>query len=115
MVDVRADDRARSFTPFQRGTVIALGLLVFAVMYALMRSRAEAHRDRLVVVNGYKRREFEWAEIIAVHLPPGAPWVTLDLADGEHRAGDGRSRAPTATGPGAPSETLRALVARVVT
>ena len=70
------------FTIFQRATVLFLGLLVAAAMYALVRSRAEAHRERLVVVNGYKRRELDWAEIVAVHLPPGAPWATLDLADG---------------------------------
>jgi hypothetical protein len=70
------------FTPFQRGTVLFFGLLVVVVMYALLRARAEAHPDRLVVVNGYKRREFAWPEIVAVHMPPGAPWATLDLADG---------------------------------
>ncbi len=70
-------------TPFQRGTVAAMGLLGFACLYALVRSRVEAHDDRLVVVNGYRRHEFAWAEIVAVRLPPGAPWVTLDLADGE--------------------------------
>ncbi len=81
------DDETRAkFTTFQRGTLLALGLLAGSVLYALIRSRAEAHADRLVVVNGYRRREFEWAEIIAVHLPPGAPWVTLDLADGETAA-----------------------------
>jgi hypothetical protein len=35
-----------------------------------------------VVVNGFRRREYEWPEIIAVHLPPGAPWAVLDLSDG---------------------------------
>jgi hypothetical protein len=70
------------FTIFQRGTVLFFGLMVLVVMHALLRSRAEAHRDRLVVVNGYKHREFDWAEIVAVHMPPGAPWATLDLADG---------------------------------
>jgi hypothetical protein len=34
------------------------------------------------VVNGYRRREFAYAEVVGVHLPPGAPWVTLDLSDG---------------------------------
>ena len=34
-----------------------------------------AEADRLIVVNGYRRRDYEWAEVIAVHLPPGAPWV----------------------------------------
>ena len=77
------DDETRArFTPFQRGTLVFLGLVAFAAWFALMRSRVVAERDRLVVVNGYRRREYEWAEVIAVHLPPGAPWVTLDLADG---------------------------------
>jgi hypothetical protein len=33
-------------------------------------------------VNGYRKREYEWPEIVGVHLPPGAPWATLDLSDG---------------------------------
>ena len=52
-------------------------------MLALTRSRAVAYADRLVVVNGYRRHEYEWPQIVAARLPPGAPWVTLDLADGE--------------------------------
>lgn len=71
-----------AITPFQRGTVIALGLVGLSCLYALIRSRVVAEPDRLVVVNGYRRHDFEWAEVIAVRLPPGAPWVTLDLADG---------------------------------
>jgi|SRR3954454_3058484 hypothetical protein len=70
------------FTTFQRITAIALGLMVFAVWFALVRSRVVAEPDRLVIVNGYRRREFAWAQVVAVHLPPGAPWVTVDLADG---------------------------------
>ena len=62
--------------------MIALGLLAFALWFALVRSRVVAEAERLVVVNGYRRREYEWAQVVAVHLPPGAPWVTLDLADG---------------------------------
>ncbi len=76
-----AETRAR-FTFFQRSTLVFLGLLAFTAGFALTRSRVVATAERLIVVNGYRRREFEWAEIIAVHLPPGAPWVTLDLADG---------------------------------
>ncbi|MBZ5741126.1 PH domain-containing protein [Nocardioides mangrovi] len=77
------DDETRArFTAFQRGTLVALGLLVFTLFYALVRSRVVAEADRLVVVNGYRRREYDWAQVVAVHLPPGAPWVTLDLADG---------------------------------
>jgi len=76
-----AETRA-AFTAFQIGTLIALGLLSVSLGYALARSRVVAEPDRLVVVNGYRRREFEYAEVIDAHLPPGAPWVTLDLADG---------------------------------
>ncbi len=69
-------------TPFQRGTVVFLGLIGFGCLYALIRSRVDAEMDRLIVVNGYRRHEYEWPQIVGVHLPPGAPWVTLDLADG---------------------------------
>jgi len=77
------DEETRAkFTPFQRGTLIFLGLLGFSVFYALVRSRVVATAERLVVINGFRRREYEWPEIIAVHLPPGAPWAVLDLSDG---------------------------------
>jgi hypothetical protein len=76
-----AETRAR-FTWLQRGTLACFGLLAFTLWFALVRSRVVAEESRLVVVNGYRRRDFEWAEVIAVHLPRGAPWVTLDLADG---------------------------------
>ena len=69
-------------TPLQRGTVVLLGLIGFACLYALIRSRVDAEMDRLIVVNGYRRHEYEWPQIVGVHLPPGAPWFTLDLADG---------------------------------
>ncbi len=97
-----ADTRAK-FTIFQRRTMLALGLLAFAIWYALVRSRVVAQDERLVVVNGYRRHEFDYAQVVAVHLPPGAPWATLDLADGTHRGGDGhpglRRRPRPAGGP----------------
>lgn len=69
-------------TPFQRGTVVAMGLLGFACLYALGRSRVQAREEGLHVVNGYRSHDYAWAEIVAVRLNPGAPWVTLDLNDG---------------------------------
>lgn len=71
-----------SFTTFQRITVVVVIACGLAVLGALVRSRAVATEEGLWVVNGYKRRFLAWPEIVAVHLPPGAPWVTLDLADG---------------------------------
>lgn len=77
------DDETRAkFTVFQRGTLVFLGLLAFSAWFALIRSRVVAADNGLVVVNGYRRHEYAWAEVVAVHMPPGAPWVTLDLSDG---------------------------------
>ncbi len=77
------DEEVRdAFSPFQRGTIVALGLLLYGIGYALGRSRVRAEPTRLVVVNGYRRHEYDWAEVLAVHLAPGAPWAVLDLADG---------------------------------
>ena len=36
-----------------------------------------------------KMTEEQFDQVIAVHLPPGAPWVTLDLADGTTAAAMG--------------------------
>ena len=68
--------------PPRAGHVVGLGGMFYAAGYALARSRVVATADRLVVVNGYHRHEYEWAEVVAVSLPPGAPWAVLDLADG---------------------------------
>ena len=70
------------FTIFQRSTLIFLGLLAGSVGYALARSRVVASEEGLMVVNGYKRHDYEWPEVLSIHLPAGAPWATVDLADG---------------------------------
>ena len=49
------DETQARFTIFQRGTLAALGLLVFGLFYALVRSRVVAEESRVVVVNGYRR------------------------------------------------------------
>ena len=76
-----ADIRAQ-FTPFQKLTMVGLFALGFTAWFALVRSRVVAEDDRLVVVNGYRKHVYEWAEIVAVNLLRGAPWATLDLSDG---------------------------------
>ena len=70
------------FTLFQRSTIVFIGLLYAVAGYALARSRVVASESGMVVVNGYRRHDYEWAEVISIHLPPGAPWATIDLADG---------------------------------
>ncbi len=73
--------RAR-FSGLQRFTVLAMGALLGSCGWALGRARLTARADSLVVVNGFRSRTLEWAEVVGIHLPPGAPWATLDLADG---------------------------------
>jgi hypothetical protein len=76
-----AETRAK-FTVFEKLTLGFIGLLILVCVHALTRSRVDATRERLVVVNGYRRRDLEWAQVVAVRMPPGAPWARLDLADG---------------------------------
>ncbi len=71
------------YTTFQLLTLAFIALLILTCIHALTRSRVTATRDHLIVVNGYKRRDLEWAQVIAIRLPSGAPWVRLDLSDGE--------------------------------
>lgn len=76
-------DEVRSqFTLWQRTTLVMLGGLIGAVLYGLYRSRVTATEDGLVVVNGYRTHRFEWAEVVAIRMPSGAPWATLDISDG---------------------------------
>lgn len=76
-----ADVRSQ-FTLFQRVTLVFLGLLAFSVWFALVRSRVTATDQGLTVVNGYRRHDYEWAQVVAISLRRGAPWASLDLSDG---------------------------------
>jgi hypothetical protein len=70
------------FTPFQKGTVLVIGLCLAVCAHALARSRVDADADGVTVVNGYRRHRFEWSQVLAVTLRPGSPWALLDLSDG---------------------------------
>ena len=76
------DDVRSQFTPFQRGTLVFMGILLFLTYNSLVRSKVTATEDGLTVVNGYRKRVFEWSQVISVSLRRGAPWGTLDLSDG---------------------------------
>lgn len=67
---------------FQRVTFLLVGAMVVAVAWALVRCRVTATERGLEIVNGYRRRVYVWAEVVAVQMPRGAPFATLDLADG---------------------------------
>ena len=40
------------------------------------------HGVGVTVVNGYRRRAYEWSQVVAVNLRRGAPWAGMDLSDG---------------------------------
>lgn len=77
-----SEDVRDRFTLFQRATILFLGALYAAVGWALARSRVVAEPGRLVVVNGFRQHEWTWPEVVAIRMPRGAPWASLDLADG---------------------------------
>ena len=77
------DDSVRArFNLLQRITLLLMGAGFVACGWALARARVTAEMEALVVVNGFRTRQLDWEEVIAIHLPDGAPWATLDLADG---------------------------------
>lgn len=73
------------FDVFQIGTAILLAGIFGSVLWGVVRCRVTATEQGLVVLNGYKEYQYEWAEVLAIRMPRGAPWATLDLADGTTR------------------------------
>lgn len=61
---------------------VTLGLIIAGVLHVLARSRVVAGERGLVVVNGLRTHDLEWAEVLGVSMGSGAPWPVLDLADG---------------------------------
>ena len=83
-----ADVRA-SFTLLQKGTLLVIAGLAFAVGLALARSRVDADETGLTVVNGYRTHRYAWGQVVAVTMRSGNPWAVLDLSDGTSQAAMG--------------------------
>lgn len=76
------DEVRSTFSASQRVTLIGIGFLGFVAWFAIVRSRVTADEHGVTVVNGYRRRAFEWSQVVSVNLRRGAPWAGLDLSDG---------------------------------
>ncbi|MCL8027522.1 PH domain-containing protein [Nocardioides bruguierae] len=63
-------------------TLFLMAVAGLVLLHALIRCRVTATRECVVVVNGYRRHELAWEQVVNVSMAPGAPWVTLDLSDG---------------------------------
>lgn len=70
------------FNLLQRATLLVMGAGFVVCGWALGRARVTAEMEALVVVNGFRTHRLQWEQVLAIHLPGGAPWATLDLADG---------------------------------
>ena len=76
--------RAR-VTVIQWVTLVLIALMALAVAWGLVRCKVTATAVGLELVNGYRNHHYDWAEVLAINLPPGAPFPVLDLADGTSR------------------------------
>ncbi len=75
-------DEVNTFTIFQKLTVAVFVVLAVGCAWAIARCRITAAPDTVTVVNGYRRRVYEWPQVVDVSLRHGAPWAGLDLSDG---------------------------------
>jgi Bacterial PH domain len=70
------------FTVAQRVTLLLFFVAMLAFLYGIARSAIRADDHGLRVVNVYKVRRLEWAQVVQVRLSPGDPWAVLDIDDG---------------------------------
>jgi hypothetical protein len=69
--------------PGDRIGIATFGLAVAWLMWRYASLSAAPGPQGLVVRNLMTTRTLAWAEIVGVHLQVGAPWVSLDLDDGD--------------------------------
>lgn len=74
------------FRWYDRAGIVAVGVLVALVLSRFARLRAVPGAAGVQVVNLVYSRRLEWAEVVAVRFGGGAPWVLLDLDDGDELA-----------------------------
>ena len=66
-----------------RVAIAAFGVAIAWFMWRYASLAAVPSTTGLRVRNLLTTRDLEWAEVVGVHLVVGAPWVTLDLDDGD--------------------------------
>jgi hypothetical protein len=72
--------------PPDRVGIAAFGVAIAWFMWRYASLAAVPSATGLRVRNLLTTRDLDWAEIVSVHLQVGAPWVTLDLDDGDSLA-----------------------------
>jgi hypothetical protein len=66
----------------QRITLLLIFGAMLVFLYGIARSAIRADADGLRIVNVYRVRRLEWAQVVHIRLQPGDPWAVLDVDDG---------------------------------
>jgi hypothetical protein len=77
-----SDEVQETFSTLQRVTLVIVFAVMVVVLYGLFRTSARASTQGLTVVNGFRTRRFDWAQIVRVSLSRNRPWALVDLDDG---------------------------------
>lgn len=51
-------------------------------LWSMFRTRVEVRSTGLVVVNGFRRHTFDWAEVLGVSMGRHRPWAQVSLTSG---------------------------------
>lgn len=70
------------FSPLQVVMLLFFLGVGLAAMLGVFRTAVRADERGLTIVNVYRVRRLEWAQILTVGLRPGDPWAVLDTGDG---------------------------------
>ena len=66
----------------QRITLLLIFGAMLVFLHGIARSAIKADTDGLRIVNVYRARRLEWAQVVHIRLQPGDPWAVLDIDDG---------------------------------
>lgn len=71
---------------YDQAQMILVALAIAVVLWRFGQVAAHPSATHLEVRNLVRTTRLTWPEIVAVHFGGGAPWVSLDLSDGESLA-----------------------------
>jgi len=76
------DDVRATFTWLQTLTLVLFLAAALAVLHGIARTRVRIDGAGVSVLNGYRWHRLSWPQVVTISLPRGAPWATIDTADG---------------------------------
>ena len=71
-----------AFTIAQDVTMAVFLAAALGILYGIARTRVSTDDDGIHVLNGFRRHDLAWAEVVQVSLARGAPWAVADTSAG---------------------------------